>query len=236
MARLRERVMNRLRWTTTSSRVLGALAVAAMWLSLARPATAQSVTSADIQRLQDQLYDANNEVSRVHGSQDTAGELQNQLDDLRDEVVYLKVKLRKEGSVSRSEYTDLQKRILDVRTRAHAELSNSSGGNNGGWRTNNDPYGSGSNNGVSGGVSAGTADDRARTGQTGRGHSRNQCDPGGSGDRLQPRDRVVVGDRAGRTAFPGDDGRQSLYGQPGADPGGIDASRRGQLGHQGDAD
>jgi TolA-binding protein len=158
--------MNRLRWTTTSSRVLGALAVAAMWLSLARPATAQSVTSADIQRLQDQLYDANNEVSRVHGSQDTAGELQNQLDDLRDEVVYLKVKLRKEGSVSRSEYTDLQKRILDVRTRAHAELSNSSGGNNGGWRTNNDPYGSGSNNGVSGGVSAGTADDRARTGQT----------------------------------------------------------------------
>jgi TolA-binding protein len=155
--------MNRLRLTTTSSRVLGLVAVAAMWLSLSRPVSAQSVTSADIQRLQDQVYDASNDMSRARGSQDAAGQLQSQLDDLRDEVVYLKVKLRKEGSVSRSEYNDLQNRIQDVRTRAHAEVSNSSSGNPGDRRTSTDPYGNGSNNGISGGVSGGSVDDRART-------------------------------------------------------------------------
>lgn len=158
--------MNRLRLTTTLTRALGALAVAAMWLSLARPVAAQSVTSADIQRLQDQVYDASTDLSRARGTQDAAGQLQSQLDDLRDEVVYLKVKLRKEGSVSRSEYTDLQNRIQDVRSRARAEVSSSSSGNTGGWRTNTDPYGNESNNGVSGGVTGGSTDDRARTGQS----------------------------------------------------------------------
>src|SRR5690349_21285527 len=98
--------MNGMRLTATS-RVLGVVAMLAM-LSLARPALAQTVTSTDIQRLQDQVYDVSNDLSRAPGSQDPAGQLQSQLDDLRDEVVYLKVKLRKEGSVSRSEYTDLQ--------------------------------------------------------------------------------------------------------------------------------
>jgi hypothetical protein len=165
LARPRENVMNRLRLRTSSSRVFGLVAVAAMWLSLARPVSAQSVTSADIQRLQDQVYDAGNEVSRARGSQDAAGQLQSQLDDLRDEVVYLKVKLRKEGSVSRSEYTELQNRIQDVRTRAHAEVSTSSSGNPGGWRTT-DPNANGSNNGISGGVSGGSVDDRGRTTQS----------------------------------------------------------------------
>jgi TolA-binding protein len=175
--------MNRLRSTTTLSRVLGMAVVAAMWLSLARPVSAQSVTSADIQRLQDQVYDASNEVSRARGSQDAAGQLQSQLDDLRDEVVYLKVKLRKEGSVSRSEYADVQNRIQDVRARAHAEVSSSTSGNSGSSRSNNDPYGKGSNNGISGGVS-GSGDDRGRTSQsTGTTGTRTQSEtsaiPGG---------------------------------------------------------
>ena len=104
--------MNRLRLTpTTSSRLLGIVAVAAMWIALARPVAAQSVTASDIQRLQDQVYDASNDVSRMRGSQDTSSRLQSDIDDLRDEVIYLKVKLRKDGSVSRSEYNDLQSRI-----------------------------------------------------------------------------------------------------------------------------
>ena len=151
--------MNRLRLTTTS-RVLGVVAMLVMWVSLARPASAQTVTSNDIQRLQDQLYDTSNELSRAHGSQDAAGQLQNQLDDLRDEVVYLKVKLRKEGTVSRNEYTDLQNRIQDLRSRAHAEASASSSGDTGGWRpnSNSDRYPNGSNTGgVSGGVAGGSA-------------------------------------------------------------------------------
>jgi hypothetical protein len=66
--------MNRLRFN-----IVGVLAVIALCLSLARPAVAQSVTSSDIQRLQDQLYDVSNDVSRMRGSQDTSGRLQGRL-------------------------------------------------------------------------------------------------------------------------------------------------------------
>jgi len=126
--------MNRLRFN-----IVGVLAVIALCLSLARPAVAQSVTSSDIQRLQDQLYDVSNDVSRMRGSQDSSGRLQTQIDDLRDEVVYLKVKLRKEGSVSRSEYNDLQDRIQDVRSQARANAPGSATTDSGTWRTNTDP-------------------------------------------------------------------------------------------------
>ena len=155
--------MNRLRLTTTS-RVLGVVAMLAMWMSLARPASAQTVTSTDIQRLQDQLYDASGELSRARGSQDAAGQLQSQLDDLRDEVVYLKVKLRKEGTVSRSEYTDLQNRIQDLRSRAHSEMSTSSSGNTGGWQSNSDQHPNGSNTGGVTGGTVGTTGTRTQSG------------------------------------------------------------------------
>jgi hypothetical protein len=164
--------MNRFRVTTArSSRVLGVVAIAALWLSLARPASAQSVTAADIQRLQDQVYDASNDVSRMRGSQDTTARLQSELDDLRDEVVYLKVKLRKEGSVNRSDYSDVQSRIQDVRSRARTEASSStsanSGSSSGGWHTNSDSTANGSHSGSTptSGVSGGVVDDRTRSDQ-----------------------------------------------------------------------
>ena len=120
--------MNRLRLTTPIlNRAFGAAAIVLLCLSLARPAAAQSVTSSDIQRLQDQVSSASNEVSRMSG-QDTVAQLRSELDDLRDEVVYLKVKLRREGSVSRSDFNDVQNRIQDVRSRARGEASSSSGG------------------------------------------------------------------------------------------------------------
>src|SRR5262245_53879487 len=112
--------MYRLRFNT-----LSLLAATALCLSLARPAAAQKVTASDIQRLQDQVYDASNDVSRMRGSEDNSSRLQGEIDDLRDEVVYLKVKLRKEGSVSRREYTDLQDRIEDVRSQARVNAPDS---------------------------------------------------------------------------------------------------------------
>ncbi len=150
--------MNRLRLTApTLSRWSGAAVIVVFCLSLARPAAAQSVTSSDIQRLQDQVYDASNEVSRMTGNQNDVAQLRNQLDDLRDEVVYLKVKLRKEGSVSRSDFNDVQRRLQDVRSRAAAAQSTSSGG----WQTNSDTNETSPRGGVSGGV----YDDRTRTDQ-----------------------------------------------------------------------
>jgi TolA-binding protein len=81
-----------------------------------------TVTQADIQRLQDNVYLADRDVSQAR-SRDAARatQLQTELDDLRDEVVYLKVKLRKERSLSRSEYADVRDRIDDLRSRARGD-------------------------------------------------------------------------------------------------------------------
>jgi hypothetical protein len=85
-------------------------------------AQAQSVTAADIQRLQDEVYQASSEVNRFRASNTDAGvRLQNDLDDLREEVIYLKVRLRKEGSVPRAEYVDMRDRIQALRQRARGD-------------------------------------------------------------------------------------------------------------------
>jgi hypothetical protein len=104
--------------------------------ALAAPAVAQQnsqVSQADIQRLQESVSQANNEVQQVK-SRDAAraSQLQTQLDDLRDEVTYLKVKLRKEGSLQRSEYAGVRDRLDDLRSQAtnYATASAPSTGNN----------------------------------------------------------------------------------------------------------
>ena len=89
-------------------------------LSLAGSAVAQqSVTQTDIQRLQDNLSQAQRDVSRMPATDSTrASRLRDELDDLSDEVIYLRVKLRKERTVTRAEYADVRDRIEDVRSRA----------------------------------------------------------------------------------------------------------------------
>ena len=94
--------------------------------TLAAPVAAQqssSVTQSDIQRLQDNVYQAGNDVSQLRGRDSSrASQLQAELDDLRDEVIYLKVKLRKDPqNFARYEYTDTRDRIEDLRTRARGD-------------------------------------------------------------------------------------------------------------------
>ena len=99
-------------------------ALLAALLGAAAPASAQSVSSNDIQRLQDQAYQAGTDISRLRSSDSTlAAQLQDELDDLRDEVSYLKVKIRKEGTVDRREYTEVRDRLQDLRSRARGEAS-----------------------------------------------------------------------------------------------------------------
>ena len=105
------------------------VAVAALLVaSLAAPAAAQqnlNVTQSDVQRLQDNVYLAERDVSQVRGRDSArATQLQTELDDLRDEVVYLRVKLRKERALTRTEYADVRDRIEDLRTRARNESTN----------------------------------------------------------------------------------------------------------------
>jgi hypothetical protein len=92
------------------------------------PAAAQAnVTGADIQRLQDSVYDVSRDLSAVRARDARlADSLQAQLDDLRDEVIYLKVKLRKD-TVSRAEYTDLRDRIDRVGVQARGEPARETG-------------------------------------------------------------------------------------------------------------
>lgn len=82
------------------------------------------VTDRDLQRLGQALADASTEVNRVK-SRDaaTATRLTRELDDLSDEVAYLRVKVRKEGRAPRSEYFDLRDRIDDLRSRASADTA-----------------------------------------------------------------------------------------------------------------
>ena len=90
-------------------------------------AEAQRVTTSDIERLQDSLSDASRDVSQARNRDASLGsELQADLDDLRDETTYLKVKLRKNESVSHNEYQDVRDRIADLRTRARGDSSRSS--------------------------------------------------------------------------------------------------------------
>jgi hypothetical protein len=94
----------------------------ALSAGLARSAAAQSITSSEIQRLQDTIYDVSRDVAQLRSrDQTTASQLQAELDDARDETVYLKVKLRKNESISRSEYADIRDRIENIRSRARGD-------------------------------------------------------------------------------------------------------------------
>ena len=101
-------------------------------LALGAPAMAQSsaVSTTDIQRLQDRAYQTGNDVSRLRSSDpNLATRLEGELDDLRDEIVYLKVKLRKDGNVSRQDYSDLRDRLDNLRSQARGDAA--SRGNSG---------------------------------------------------------------------------------------------------------
>jgi hypothetical protein len=155
----------------TGQRFLKAILVALM-LMLAVPATAQTstVSSNDIQRLQDEIYEANRDVSRLRSTDSTTAlRLQEDLDQLRDEVTYLKVKMRKEGSVNRTEYADLRDRIQSLRSQARGEST--------GTRQGSGTYSgsSGSSTSTSGGVERDT-----RTGTSGERRSGDSAIPTGT--------------------------------------------------------
>ena len=104
----------------------GAIVLALVLItSLSGAAAAQSgVSSAEIQRLQDNVFDASRDVTELR-SRDSilAAQLQGELDDARDETVYLKVKLRKNERIDRNEYLDLRDRIDAVRSRARGDVT-----------------------------------------------------------------------------------------------------------------
>jgi hypothetical protein len=121
-------------------------------LGLVVPASAQTaVTTADIQRLQDEVYQASADVSRLRTTDAlAAGRLQDELDVLREDVIYLKVKLRKGEIVGRTEYSDVRTKLETLRSRARGDVrpaastatrggTASTGGDPAGTRVYDDP-------------------------------------------------------------------------------------------------
>jgi hypothetical protein len=102
----------------TFTRTGAALALAAALV--AGTAWAQSsVSNADIQRLQDNIYEASRDVADLRGRDASlAGELERELDELRDDAVYLRVKVRRNEPIARSEYSEVRDKIESVRARA----------------------------------------------------------------------------------------------------------------------
>lgn len=102
------------------------IVVLASFVSVAAPAAAQAqtVSNSDIQRLEDSIYEVSGDLSQLRSHDATlASQLQSELDDLRDEAVYLRVKLRHNEPVSRGEYNDVRDRIESLRDRVRGDSS-----------------------------------------------------------------------------------------------------------------
>lgn len=92
-------------------------------LAIAAQAWAQAPVSAtDITRLESSLADIQTQVTALRATDPTlAGEVARSLAELSDEVTYLRVKLRREGSVTRTEYATMRDRIETLRVRAQGD-------------------------------------------------------------------------------------------------------------------
>jgi hypothetical protein len=112
-------------------RFSGLLVLLLTLVSGSAQAQGQTVTSSDIQRLQDALADASRDVSAAR-TRDAAmaSRLENELDNLRDETAYIRVKIRKNEPVARGEYFDLRDKIDELRSRARGDASRSTGSSN----------------------------------------------------------------------------------------------------------
>ncbi|HEX7140214.1 MAG TPA: hypothetical protein VF219_20360 [Vicinamibacterales bacterium] len=109
----------------SSSRLVVFVLSALMVGSFGPRARAQaSVTQADIQRLQEGISTATKDIAQAR-TRDAAlaDQLQRELDDVRDQTTYLKVKLQRNEPIARSDYSDLRDRIDNIRDRARGEGS-----------------------------------------------------------------------------------------------------------------
>jgi hypothetical protein len=90
-------------------------------------ATQSAVSSADLQRLDDSVARLRDDVDamRVRDTA-TARTFDRELRELGEEVTYLKVKLRREGSVPRADYTDLSGRITSLERRVRGDTGRQS--------------------------------------------------------------------------------------------------------------
>jgi hypothetical protein len=95
----------------------------AMALTIATGAFAQAVVAAaDITRLEATADEIASRLGELRRTDPTlATDVSQTLTDLRDEVTYLRVKMRREGSVTRDEYASVRDRLDTLRVRADGQ-------------------------------------------------------------------------------------------------------------------
>jgi hypothetical protein len=102
----------------------------ALTLLAAAPADAQTVTRADIERLEVLSNEVSLDVEDALRRDNRLGNTEFEM--LREEVIYLKVKQRKNERITRAQYNDVRSRLLSLQSRARAAASGVSGGVAGG--------------------------------------------------------------------------------------------------------
>ena len=98
----------------------------ALTLLAAAPADAQTVTRADIERLEVLSNEVSLDVEDALRRDNRLGNTEFEM--LREEVIYLKVKQRKNERITRAQYNDVRNRLLNLQSRARAAASGISGG------------------------------------------------------------------------------------------------------------
>jgi hypothetical protein len=100
---------------------------AAVGLLMAAPAAARaqvSVTESDLTRLETTASDIARQATALEKTDATlAADVKKTLTTLQDEITYLKVKLRREGVVTRTEYGDVRDRLETLRVKSMGKVS-----------------------------------------------------------------------------------------------------------------
>jgi hypothetical protein len=98
-------------------------------VALAGPAAAQDMTASDLTRLQQTADQISTDLVQLRSRDRVAARtIQTELSDLEDEIIYLKVKMRKERSVPRREYNEVNDRLMSLRNRVRGEPTTYGGG------------------------------------------------------------------------------------------------------------
>jgi len=97
-------------------------------MAFAVPVAAQTpVTAADLTRLEAGASEVSKAVTALERTDATlSAEMKKQLGDVTDEITYLKVKMRREGTVTREEYASVRDRLDTLRIRAQGQKVSSS--------------------------------------------------------------------------------------------------------------
>jgi len=95
-------------------------------IAAAAPAEAQTVTRADIERLEVLSNDVSVDVDAAMQRNVSLGSTEFEM--LREEVIYLKVKQRKGERITRAQYNDVRRRLESLQSRARAAAGGIRGG------------------------------------------------------------------------------------------------------------